>query len=150
MSRRETDAGTHPRLVPLTPEAREASPAPEIPLQEFPFRVGRDLRDPHRRSFRLFRRNRRRGDSPGPNDLYLPEPGPRHRLSREHFLIDREGERFFVVDRRSACGTVVEEDPVGGHREGGKRWLNDGDVITVGGNHSPFVFKFACPVGPGE
>jgi pSer/pThr/pTyr-binding forkhead associated (FHA) protein len=134
----------------MTPEAREASQAPEIPIAEFPFRVGRDLRDPHRSSFRLFRRNRRRGDSPGPNDLYLSEPGPRHRLSREHFLIDREGERFLLQDRRSTCGTLVQDEMVGGGREGGRHPLKDGDLIALGGNHSPFVFQFACPDGPGK
>ena len=38
------------------------------------------------------------------------EPGPRHRLSREHFLIDRNGEQFFVVDAAIGLGHLDQEN----------------------------------------
>ncbi len=147
-----------PCLVPLTPEARRAVATPVVPLYRFPFRVGRDLRDPNRKP-RFLLRERRRGAASGPNDLYLPESGPRLRLSREHFLIGEEGGRYFLEDRRSALGTLVEGQTVGGARTGGQCELRDGDVIIPGGSGSQFVFKFtrrppgvqpAFPLGPDD
>jgi pSer/pThr/pTyr-binding forkhead associated (FHA) protein len=128
-------------LVPLTPEARHAVAAPVVPLHRLPFRVGRDLRNPDQKP-RLVLRERRRGAAIGPNDLYLRESGPRLRLSREHFLIGEEGGRYFLEDRRSTLGTLVEGRTVGGARTGGQCELRDGDVIIPGGSGSHFVFKF--------
>jgi pSer/pThr/pTyr-binding forkhead associated (FHA) protein len=128
-------------LVPLTPEARRAAAAPAVPLGTLPFRVGRDLRNPDHKP-RLLLRERRRGATSGPNDLYLAEWGSRLRLSREHFLIGEAQGRYFLEDRRSALGTLVEGQTVGGARTGGRCELRDGDVIIAGGSGSPFVFKF--------
>ncbi len=130
-----------PYLVPLTPEARGVVGAPAVPLRTFPFRVGRDLRDPDLKP-RFLLRERRRGVASGPNDLYLPDSGPRLRLSREHFSIGQEDGRYFLEDRHSASGTLVEGQTVGGARNGGRRELRDGDVIIPGGSGSRFVFKF--------
>ncbi|HSD51261.1 MAG TPA: FHA domain-containing protein [Candidatus Methylomirabilis sp.] len=130
-----------PCLVPLTPEARRAAAALVVPLHRLPFRVGRDLRDADRKP-RLLLRERRRGAASGPNDLYLPESGPRLRLSREHFLIGEEGGRYFLEDRRSALGTLVEGRSIGGARAGGQCELRAGDVIIPSGSGSQFVFKF--------
>jgi hypothetical protein len=128
-------------LIPLTPEARRAALAPALPLRTLPFRVGRDRRDPSRTPV-WPHRDRRRGGGPGPNDLYLPEPGPQYRLSREHFLIGAEGDAYFLEDRGSACGTLVEGRAVGGARTGGRCALREGDVIIPGGSGSRFAFKF--------
>jgi len=150
MAQRDSDASCRPRLLPLTPEARAAASDQELLLQELPLYMGRDLRDDHHSPFRLFRKERRRSDETGPNHVYLAENSRPHRVSRRHLLIDQEGGRFYVEDERSACGTLVEGETLGGKREGGRRWLAHGDVITVGGNHSPFVFKFLGPDGSGD
>jgi hypothetical protein len=57
-------------------------------------------------------------------------------------LIGEEGGRYFLEDRRSALGTLVEGRTVGGARTGGQCELRDGDVIIPGGSGSQFVFKF--------
>ena len=132
------------RLIALTPEAETALAGRGISVTELPFHVGRDLRDPERLSFRMLS-NRRRGRVVGPNHLYLPDGGARHRVSREHFSIGTDGDGFFLEDRRSACGTLVEGKVVGGNRQGGQCPLEPGDVIIPGGSHSPFVFKFLAP-----
>jgi len=132
------------RLIALTPETQAALAAPGISVTVVPFHVGRDLRDPGRFSFRI-RINRRRARVVDPNHLYLPEDGARHRLSHEHFTIGINGEGFFLEDRCSACGTLVEGRVIGGNRQGGKCPLKSGDVIIPGGSHSPFVFKFLAP-----
>ena len=84
------------------------------------------------------------------NRLYLAEAGRPYRISRTHLMIDREQGRFFIEDRKSACGTLVEGETLGGRRTGGRRWLQDGDVIIIGGNHSPFMFKFRGNNGSGD
>ena len=150
MAQRESDPDSHPSLVPLTPEARAAVSCGDILVEGLPFRMGRDLRNGRRSPFRLFRRERRRSSETGPNHVYLPEHSRPHRVSRQHLLIDQEGGRFYVEDQRSACGTLVQGETLGGQREGGRRWLNHGDVIIVGGNHSPFVFKFLSHNGSGD
>ena len=136
-----------PTLVPLDEAVNAGLPAVHQPLTRLPFRVGRDLRRPDRRRFRWFR-ERRRG-SAGPNDLYLPEAAPPHRISRQHFLIgfDPEAQCFFLEDCSSSCGTHVGELKIGGDRVGGRRVLQHGDVIRPGGEHSPFVFRFLMPAG---
>jgi pSer/pThr/pTyr-binding forkhead associated (FHA) protein len=126
-------------LTALTPEVERVLGGTRLLLGDLPLRVGRDLR--RRRRFRL-RRDRRRGLVVGPNDLYIPEAGPRYRLSREHFLIGRDDAWFFVEDRHSACGTLVAERIVGGGRNGGRERLRDGDTILAGGRNSPFAFRF--------
>ena len=150
MAQRESDLDSHPSLVPLTPEARTAASGGDILVETLPFRVGRDLRNGQLSPFRLFRKERRRTSETGPNDVYLAEHNRPHRVSRRHILIDQEGGRFYVEDQGSACGTLVEGEALGGQREGGRRWLNHGDVIMVGGNHSPFVFKFLSHNGSGD
>ena len=150
MAQRESDLDSQPSLVPLTAEARAAVSGGDILVETLPFRVGRDLRSGQHSPFRLFRKERRRSSETGPNDVYLAEHSRPQRVSRRHILIDQEGGRLDVEDQRSACGTLVEGEALGGQREGGRRWLNHGDVIIVGGNHSPFVFKFLGPNGSGD
>jgi len=69
------------------------------------------------------------------------ERGEVHQVSREHFQIEAQEGRPFVVDRGSACGTIVEGRVLGGARQGGRAELHDQDVIIVGTSASPFVFK---------
>jgi hypothetical protein len=76
------------------------------------------------------------------NDLYLLELGNILNVSREHFLIDRQGDTFIIVDRGSICGTLLEGEQVGEKRKGGWKPLHNNDVIIVGGSESRFIFKF--------
>ena len=125
-------------LKALTPEARAALEGECLKLDSFPFRVGRESR------LELFggALNRRRPDSLPNNDLYLVENGTMLNVSREHFLIDRNGAGHVLVDRGSACGTIVEGQLVGGEKRGGVRPLRDQDVIVVGTSDSKYIFKF--------
>ncbi len=76
------------------------------------------------------------------NDLYLQETGSVLNVSREHFQIEARNGEFFLVDRGSACETLVEGAPVGRDRSGGETLLQNGDVIIVGTSASRHVFKF--------
>jgi pSer/pThr/pTyr-binding forkhead associated (FHA) protein len=127
-------------LVALTDEAREALRGEQRVIERFPFRVGRESRMPARGRWRAA--ERRAGTAAPVNDLYLTERGDLFNVSREHFRIEQAGEGFVLVDRASACGTIVEGRRVGGDRTEGRVELHDHDVIIVGVAASPFVFKF--------
>jgi hypothetical protein len=126
-------------LKALTPEARVCLGAQLFQIPRFPFRVGRESRTS---KLPQFPNSRRRGESSPTSDLYLFETGPVLNVSRDHFQIElRQGE-FFLVDRGSACGTIVEGETVGEDRVGGERRLDPNDVIIVGSSESRYAFKF--------
>ena len=128
-------------LVALTPETRAALGGAEAQISVFPFRVGRDSRGLRRAAPRTLVDRRKRAGRPT-NELYLAEAGEPFQVSREHLQILHNGARYVLVDRQSACGTIVEGTVIGGDHRGGAVQLNDGDVIIVGSSRSPFVLKF--------
>ena len=130
-----------PALFALTPEAKDALRGAELPITQFPFRVGRDSRGARRAVARIVMDRRRAVRRPN-NELYLPEPESATNVSREHFQIEHNGTQYVLVDRQSTCGTLVEGQVVGGKQAGGAVPLRDGDVIIVGTSASRFVFKF--------
>lgn len=127
-------------LVALTEEARIALRGDQHVIERFPFKVGRESRLAGGKAWQVT--EQRAGTAPQLNDLYLVEPGEVLNVSREHFAIEHDVERYVLVDRGSACGTLVEGRQVGGDRSGGRTDLHDHDVIIVGTSASPFVFKF--------
>ena len=138
---------TEPVLVAVTEQAAYAlGGRHEIRLTHFPFKVGRESRV----SQEQFAREQRLGRSPQLNDVYLSESPSAEliQISRDHFAIERLDDDFFVVDRGSVAGTIVAGRRIGGHRKGGRTRLYSGDEIVVGGEDSPYVFKFtAAPEG---
>jgi pSer/pThr/pTyr-binding forkhead associated (FHA) protein len=128
-------------VVALTPESRAALGAAEAQIERFPYRVGRESRGTQRTADGFVRERRSPGSRPT-NDLYLVEHDEPMNVSRAHFLIDRDGASYVVVDRESTCGTIVEGEIVGGGTRGGTIALHDGDVIIVGTSNSPYAFKF--------
>ena len=74
------------------------------------------------------------------NHLYIKEGGDQFHVSRTHFLINVSHDGFFLLDRGSVCGTLVNGVAVGGNRKGGRVAITSGDMITVGSKASPFVF----------
>jgi len=127
-------------LKALTPESKASLGGSLFRIPHFPFKVGRECRVSVRPL--PFPSSRRRPDSVPNNDLYLLELGNILNVSREHFLIDRQGDTFIIVDRGSICGTLLEGELVGEKRKGGWKPLHNSDVIIVGGSESRFVFKF--------
>ena len=76
--------------------------------------------------------------------MYLVEPpyADVFYISREHFAIECVGDRFYLTDRGSACGTIVAGKRVGGNRIGGRTELRSGDVIILGTHETRYVFRF--------
>ncbi|HSL47710.1 MAG TPA: FHA domain-containing protein [Candidatus Deferrimicrobiaceae bacterium] len=128
-------------LVALTPESRAALGAPQAEIERFPYRVGRESRGMQRTPEGFVGERRSPGSRPT-NDLYLVEHDEPMNVSRAHFLIERDGAGYVLVDRESTCGTIVEGEIVGGGTRGGTIALHDGDVIIVGTSNSPYAFKF--------
>jgi hypothetical protein len=127
-------------LVALTPESVAAFQAREINIPHLPFRVGRESRRFKWTEMGLV--GERRKETVPNNDLYLVEEGEPMNVSREHFLIDQAGDGFFLLDRGSTCGTIVEGEPVGGGQLSLQVPLKDHDVIIVGTSLSRYIFKF--------
>jgi hypothetical protein len=127
-------------LLALTKDSRAALHGEQKVIERFPFKVGRESR--LGRPAPAPGTERRSRSMPQLNDLYLVEHGEVLNVSREHFLIERDGSGFVLVDRGSACGTIVEGRTIGGDRAGGRVALQDHDVIIVGTPGSSFVFKF--------
>ena len=133
-----------PVLAPLTPETQESIQADVVVISTLPFRVGRESRQ----SFGLWPslKERRRTSSTLNNELYMIDEGDRFYVSREHFQIEQCADgSYLLVDRGSACGTIVEGKVVGGEDAGGSCPIKHGDVIIVGKARSPYVFKFIIP-----
>jgi hypothetical protein len=128
-------------LAALTPEARAALGGDVLRITAFPFRVGRDSRGAKRAVARVLMERRRPASRPN-NELYLGESEPGANVSREHFQIEHNGSDYVLIDRQSACGTLVEGQQVGGKQAGGAVVLRDGDVIIVGTSASRYAFKF--------
>ena len=130
-------------LVALTQEAEHAlGGIREVPLTRFPVNFGRH-RSPG--SEHTHEGSGEEGHDPAPlNDVYLIElESSSHRhVSGAHFAIEYSDNQFFLVDRGSACGTIVAGNRIGGNRKGGRTELRDGDEVVVGTSRSPFVFRF--------
>jgi len=132
-------------LVAMTEEAQEAlGGVRDVPLTAFPVRVGRERRIRKSRQPIALHGDQRHGADPPLNDIYLRESGESKSLhiSGEHFAIEVVDDRFVLVDRGSACGTIVAGRRVGGNRKGGVTDLCDGDEIVVGTAQSRYVFRF--------
>ena len=116
----------------------------ELHVTQFPFRVGRERRSSipdDRLPAEL--KQRRRGVAQPLNDAYLLEDASATlHISGAHFAIECLDDRFFLVDRGSACGTIVGGKRIGGHRKGGRIELRDGDEVVVGTGRSRYVFQF--------
>ena len=134
-------------LQAITVEAEEAVPQSMITegyvcIRKFPFKVGRESRVQTVKG-KIERVERPKLDDREPsNDLYLVDRGQLLNISREHLLIESNGSGYLLKDRGSACGTKVNNDPVGGSDSGGTSSLSDGDEIVIGTMESPYRFRF--------
>jgi len=134
-------------LKALTPEAKACVPQGHlkhafISINQFPFSVGRESRVKESGG-RLTRVERVKFTDHEPNnDLYLTDADRPMNISREHFSIGENSHGYTLIDRFSACGTAVGANRIGGHDSGGQISLEDGDIIAVGGEDTPYLFKF--------
>ena len=141
-----TPVATAPSAAPVTPppeggyqsviltacndHARARLAETSVAIQKFPFRIGR------------------KHDTPGKgatvfasNDLPIADDKP-YQISRNHCSIEREGDNFFVRDRGSSLGTVVNEAAIGLAENSLTQDLRGGEnQILLGSDDSQFQFK---------
>jgi len=134
-------------LQAMTPESKASVPngvleRDLVRINQFPFNVGRESRISQvgGKLIRTERVKHSQGDSS--NHLYLADAGRPLNISREHFRIDQNGDDYVLIDRCSACGTSVDNQHIGGRDSGGRITLKDGDIIALGVEDTPYVFKF--------
>ena len=117
-------------LQALTEHARARLPEPVITISKFPFRIGRK-HEVQGKGATVF----------AANDVALADDKP-YQISRNHCSIEREGDHFFVRDRGSTLGTVVNDKPIGLAEDTLTCDLHGGDnEILLGADDSPFKFK---------
>ena len=117
-------------LQALTEHAKARLPEPVITISKFPFRIGRK-HEVQGKGATVF----------AANDIALADDKP-YQISRNHCSIEREGDHFFVRDRGSTVGTVVNDKPIGLAEDTLTCDLHGGDnEILLGADDSPFKFK---------
>ncbi|HPA20895.1 MAG TPA: cyclic nucleotide-binding domain-containing protein [Verrucomicrobiae bacterium] len=113
-------------LMAASEHARARSSAEELRVDKFPFRIGR--------------MSSGGADVLVQNDFFVRDQEP-YQISRNHCAIDREGDRFYVRDRGSTLGTVVNGRPVGLRCDSISTPLKAGENrIVLGSANSPYVF----------
>jgi hypothetical protein len=113
-----------------------------VPIHHFPFKIGRESRiGGIEGEFEILER-RKSSYTPSSNDLYLADDSELLNVSRQHLTIDESGSGFIVIDRGSACGTIVQGKSIGGKDRGGNCPLKDGDLIVIGIEGSPYQYQF--------
>jgi CRP-like cAMP-binding protein len=117
-------------LTACNDHAMARLPESTVTIQKFPFRIGR------------------KHDTPGKgatvfasNDLPIADEKP-YQISRNHCSIEREGDHFFVRDRGSSLGTVVNDAAIGLAENSLTQDLRGGEnQILLGSDDSQFQFK---------
>ena len=100
-------------LISLTAQAQHALDGViRFVISDMPFRVGRENRRGLKRPTAPFQRRSRM--------LRQPVGENRFGVSPEHFAIHLSAQGFYLIDRGSICGTLVNGALVGGNRKGGR------------------------------
>ena len=136
-------------LKAITPEATRATTQKcldkdIIGIWHFPFRIGRESRFKKVNGiFVVYEREKKANEKPN-NDFYLIDHEEFLHISREHFHIEKDGDSYFIKDRKSTCGTMVNDVYLHHKTKTYKYELKHGDIITIGSEDSPYKFQFIC------
>lgn len=110
----------------LTPEASRALDGATVPVNRFPFRIGRSTKS---------------ADPFSANELALRDEASGH-VSLNHCAVVRVGSRYFLIDRGSRLGTIVNGVAIGGQARTGCLELNAwNNEIALGGRGTPYRLR---------
>ena len=116
-------------MTPLCASKLESDGSP-IKIDKFPFRLGRQSERANSES-NIF----------SANDFPLLDEEP-YQISRSHCSIEREGDSFFVRDRGSKLGTIVNGNAIGIHQSTLTCDLREGkNTLILGSVRSPYKFQ---------
>ncbi len=113
-----------------------------IGIWEFPFRIGRESRVQYIDGKMVHSERVKITSGKQNNDIYLIDQGEYLQISRQHIRIEKTESGYTLIDRGSACGTIVNTLKIGSEDIGGSCELKDEDIIKLGSEHSPYEFKF--------
>lgn len=66
---------------------------------------------------------------------------PPFHLSREHFQVEYRDRQYFLRDRGSSLGSIVNGHPIGGsHDEKVQKLIRGENIVLIGYEDSPFRF----------
>ena len=117
-------------LTACNDHAMARLPESSVTIQKFPFRIGRKHETPGKGAT-VF----------ASHDLPIADEKP-YQISRNHCSIEREGDHFFVRDRGSSLGTVVNDAAIGLAENSLTQDLRGGEnQILLGSDDSQFQFK---------
>jgi len=117
-------------LTACNDHAMARLPESSVTIQKFPFRIGRKHETPGKGAT-VF----------ASNDFPIADDKP-YQISRNHCSIEREGDNFFVRDRGSSLGTVVNDTAIGLAENSLTQDLRGGEnQILLGSDDSQFQFK---------
>jgi hypothetical protein len=129
----EPPAGARTAIIhPMTPlcASKIDSDGSPVQIEKFPFRIGRQSEHVDK-TVNIF----------SANDFPLLDQEP-YQISRSHCSIEREGDSFFVRDRGSKLGTIVNGNPIGIHHSTLTCDLREGvNTVILGSIRSPFKFQ---------
>jgi CRP-like cAMP-binding protein len=115
-------------LHPLTRRAAATLPREGLTIEKYPFRIGRAAAENEAIPKDL-------------NDLWLSDQLP-FNVSRNHAVIERNGNDIIVKDRGSSLGMFVNESQIGGRSRERQVHLEEGDnIVVLGGPMSPYQFR---------
>jgi len=114
-----------------------------IPIYSYPFKIGREARIEHFDDKIIIQeRHGLSGYEPN-NNVYLLDNGNFLQISREHCtILNNDDNEYMIQDRRSSCGTLINQIKVGDPDKDSTSILKDGDIITLGSENSKYEFKF--------
>ncbi len=99
----------------------------DLAIEKFPFRIGRV--------------NDVDGSVFSSNDFSIPDKQP-FQVSRNHCSIEREGDHYFVRDRGSTLGTIVNDVHIGVQHGTLTVDLKQGEnIVVIGSQKSPYKFR---------
>ena len=116
-------------LSPLNPlcASKFTEGMDNLKIKKFPFRIGRGGHGEDAAKHSVF----------SANDFLIADGEP-FQISRSHCSIEREGDHFFVRDRGSTLGTIVNGTPIGVQHAGLTVDLHEGEnTLVLGSARSP-------------
>lgn len=137
-----------PRAVlwPITEKAKNALPYEEkmISIKEIPFKIGRESRvaKTEKGSYVKLRIITNDADINPSNDAYIVDKGDYLEVSKQHCEIEAREDKYFIIDKNSSNGTIVNDIKIGKNQESLETELKDGDIIQFGSEESEFKYKF--------
>jgi hypothetical protein len=134
-------------LIPITPEAEKSildiqKTNKLVPMFEFPFKVGRESRMSENDRGLFVKLRIFNNISQPNNDIYLINNTESLEISKEHFLIEKKDDSYYIQDRKSSLGTKLNDKEIGKDNANNSYILEDKDIIKIGSSDSKYEFQF--------